>query len=81
MRAIVAALLLSAVAVCGPAGANPFAPQAAGKTLPPAPPPPALPEEPLVCPADVRQCADGAYVGRNPSLDCAFDACPGNGKQ
>jgi len=28
------------------------------------------------CPADVRTCADGTFVSRNPDLDCDFDLCP-----
>ena len=29
---------------------------------------------------DVRQCADGSYVSRNPAQHCAFDLCPGERK-
>jgi hypothetical protein len=72
-------VVLLALAACSSAWADPAAKP--GRTLPPAPPPPPLPDVPLVCPTDVRQCADGAYVGRSPSLDCAFVACPGDSKQ
>lgn len=30
----------------------------------------------VMCPADVKQCPDGSYVGRNPAAGCAFFACP-----
>jgi len=28
------------------------------------------------CPTDTKKCADGSYVTRNPSLNCAFNFCP-----
>ncbi len=28
-----------------------------------------------ICPADVKQCADGSYVKRNPEKKCEFDKC------
>ena len=60
-------------------GAGDRVPPAASdpRALPEAPPPPALPDEPGVCPADVKQCADGSFVSRIPARDCAFAACPG----
>ena len=33
-------------------------------------------EEPLVCAADVKECADGSFVSRNPELGCDFNPCP-----
>ncbi|MDP1929421.1 MAG: hypothetical protein Q8K62_13030 [Thiobacillus sp.] len=44
--------------------------------LPEAPPPPPIADERMVCPLDVRLCADGSYVSRT-SAGCAFAACPG----
>ncbi|WP_026177440.1 hypothetical protein [Thiobacillus denitrificans] len=80
-RALAAAVLLFTLNGCGLAGADPAAKPAsqpaAGKPLPPAPPPPPLPDKAGACAADVKQCADGSYVSRNPDNDCAFDACPG----
>jgi len=29
-----------------------------------------------VCAADVKQCADGSFVSRDPTNDCQFKACP-----
>ena len=81
MRALAAAVLLFTLSGCGLAGADPAAKPAprpaAGKPLPPAPPPPPLLDADGACAADVKQCADGSYVGRNPDKGCAFDACPG----
>lgn len=73
MRALAAMALLLAVAGCGASQLTP--PHT--RELPPAPPPPALPRDTIVCPADVRQCPDGRFVSRNPARGCAFDACPG----
>jgi len=77
-------VLLFTLSGCGLTGADPAARpasrSAAGKPLPPvppAPPPPPLPDAGGACAADVKQCADGSYVGRNPDNGCAFDACPG----
>ncbi len=78
MRALAAAVLLFTLSGCGLAGADPAAKPAprpaAAKPLPPAPP---LPDAGGACAADVKQCADGSYVGRNPDKGCVFDACPG----
>ena len=84
-KALVAAVLLVALSACGSVGTDPSAKPAskggAGKTLPFAPPPPAISEaEGLACAADVKQCPDGSTVSRNPAQDCAFNACPGAGK-
>lgn len=42
--------------------------------------PPKAPMQPIggtkVCPADVRQCSDGSWVGRDPRRNCAFRSCP-----
>ncbi|MCL5059745.1 MAG: hypothetical protein M1449_04030 [Candidatus Thermoplasmatota archaeon] len=78
MRALVAAMLLASLAACGSGGVDPAAPRpAAGKPLPFAPPPPPMPEEGIVCAADVGECPDGSFISRNPVKGCAFDACPG----
>jgi hypothetical protein len=71
IRALAATALLLTLAACGttpPAGT--------GKSAPVGPPPPPLPDDPVVCATDVRQCADGSFVSRNPDNGCAFDACP-----
>jgi len=83
MKALAAVLLL-ALGACSSGGAEPVvkpaAPPKAGKPSPYAPPPPPMPGDPIVCPADVRQCPDGRFVSRNPANGCAFDACPGASK-
>ena len=33
-------------------------------------------EDPVFCTADVKQCADGSFVSRDPENGCAFDPCP-----
>jgi hypothetical protein len=79
MRTLAAAVLLFTLSACGAVGDA--SKSAAGKALPPAPPPPAMPDDAIVCPADVEQCPDGSYVSRNPANRCAFDPCPGESKQ
>ena len=84
-KAQIAAALLVTLSACGSVGAESSAKSAskggAGKTLPFAPPPPAISEaEGLACAADVKQCPDGSTVSRNPAQDCAFNACPVAGK-
>jgi hypothetical protein len=34
------------------------------------------PDEQLACTEEAMECPDGSFVGRNPSNNCAFDACP-----
>ena len=84
MKALVAAMLLASLAACSSGGAEPTvkpaAPAKADKPSPYAPPPPPMPEEGIVCPADVRLCPDGNFVSRNPASGCAFDPCPGASK-
>ncbi len=82
MKILLVPLLLFSLAACQSTGADTAVKPApkAGKTLPPAPPPPGLQEDRIVCPADVRLCADGSYVSRNPDKACAFNPCPGDGK-
>lgn len=79
-----AALLLLALTACNSTGADadarPAPKPAAGKTLPAAPPPPPIQEEAGSCAADVRQCADGSFVSRNPTHNCAFNPCPGEAR-
>jgi len=79
MKTLVAVLLMAMLGACSSGGAEPAVPPKAGKPLPYAPPPPPMPEEGIVCPADVMQCPDGRFVSRNPARGCAFDACPGTG--
>lgn len=77
IRRLAGAAVLVALGACGTTGT--LATPAGGtrtETLPPAPPPPPLPEHTVACAADVKQCADGSFVSRNPARDCAFDACP-----
>jgi hypothetical protein len=31
---------------------------------------------PVVCPLDLRRCADGTFVSRDPEANCQFRACP-----
>ena len=80
MRTLVAMLLLATLGACSSGGAEPVAPPKAGKLSPYAPPPPPMPEEGIVCPADVMQCPDGSFVSRSPARGCAFDACPSASK-
>ena len=81
MKVLVAAVMLLSLAGCGSTGADtpkPARTPASGKAaLPIAPPPPLLADDPIVCTADVKQCADGSYVSRNPNKGCAFARCPG----
>jgi len=73
--------MLLSLAACSAAGTDtqkPARTPASGKAaLPPAPPPPPLADDRIVCTADVKQCADGSYVSRNPAKNCAFKPCPG----
>ena len=32
------------------------------------------------CTADVKECADGSYIGRDPENNCKFEKCP-NGEK
>ncbi|MGB9128870.1 MAG: hypothetical protein WCB97_04415 [Thiobacillus sp.] len=84
MRTLVALLLLATLGACSSGGAEPVVPPVAlpkaGKLSPYAPPPPPMPEEGIVCPADVMQCPDGSFVSRSPARGCAFDACPSASK-
>jgi hypothetical protein len=32
--------------------------------------------EQVVCTADVQECADGSFVGRDPLNNCEFKECP-----
>jgi hypothetical protein len=79
MKTLAAVLLLAVLSACGSGGVDPATPRPA-KDLPYAPPPPPLPAEGVMCPADVRQCPDGSFVSRSPDNGCAFKACPGASK-
>lgn len=85
IKTLTAALLLLTLAACNSngvaSGTQPAAKHATGKTLPAAPPPPQVQEEAASCIADVKQCADGSFVSRNPTNNCAFNPCPGEGKK
>lgn len=35
-----------------------------------------VPDEPVDCPADAKQCPDGSFVGRDGSRGCDFKPCP-----
>ena len=74
-KALAAALLLLMLAACG--NGSTFSPQPVAGKLAPVGPPPPMPDDPIVCPADVKQCPGSSYVSRNPANGCAFDACPG----
>jgi len=76
IKFLAAASLLLMLGACSTIPVQP----AAGKPSPAAPPPPPMPDDSIVCPADVRQCPDGSYVSRNPATGCAFEPCPGAGK-
>ncbi len=81
MKRLVAVLLLATLGACSSGGADTVVQPAnspqAGKPLPAAPPPPPMPEEGIMCPADVRLCPDGSTVSRDPAKACAFKPCPG----
>ena len=83
MRALGITLLMLALTGCGSASEaarQPAPAQDAVSSVPaaPVPPPPPIPEEDaIVCPADVKLCADGSYVARSPAKRCEFDPCPG----
>ena len=81
MNRLVAVLLLATLGACSSGSADtvarPADPPKAGKPLPAVPPPPPMPEEGGVCPADVRLCPDGSAVSRDPAKACAFKPCPG----
>lgn len=59
------------------AGCQSPAPAKSGKPSPAGPPPPPMTAEsdPVMCPADVRTCADGSHVSRS-GPRCEFAACP-----
>jgi hypothetical protein len=40
-----------------------------------------MPDEGIVCAADVKQCPDGSTVSRDPARGCAFNPCPGERTQ
>ncbi|MEQ1663145.1 MAG: hypothetical protein ABL877_10675 [Thiobacillus sp.] len=63
-------LALSACSADQPAGA----PAATTKKVEPPPPPP-FAGDGIVCPQDVKQCADGSFVART-GPKCEFVACP-----
>jgi hypothetical protein len=72
-RALVAGMLLLMLSACGTTFPQPVS----SKPSPPGPPPPPMPEDTILCAADVRLCPDGSTVSRNPAKGCAFNACPG----
>lgn len=76
IRTLATAGVLLTLTACGalPAQSNAHA---NGKPVPAGPPPPPMPDSPLVCPTDVRLCPDGRTVNRSPASECEFDACPG----
>jgi predicted small lipoprotein YifL len=78
MRSLAAVALLLVLGACG-AGSPLSGPPDAGRRLPVAPPPPTV-EEPIVCPEDVKACADGSFVSRDPARRCVFRPCPGESK-
>ncbi|HSJ80615.1 MAG TPA: hypothetical protein VK910_05305 [Thiobacillus sp.] len=77
IRLLAAASLLLMLGACSPLPAPP----AAGKPSPAGPPPPPMPDDRIVCPADVKLCPDGSYVSRDPTRGCAFNPCPGERPQ
>ncbi|MDQ1316014.1 MAG: hypothetical protein QG662_2123 [Pseudomonadota bacterium] len=72
-RALVAGMMLLMLSACGATAPQPVS----GKPSPAGPPPPPMPEDAILCTADVRLCPDGSTVSRNPAKGCAFNACPG----
>jgi hypothetical protein len=72
---LAAAALLLALAACGTPSVQPLAHK---KPAPAGPPPPPMPDTPLVCPTETRLCPDGRSVGRDPANECEFAACPVN---
>lgn len=77
IRALAAGGLLLILTACDTLPAQPHA-QGSRKPAPAGPPPPPMPDGPLVCPADVKLCSDGRYVSRSPAKECEFDACSGD---
>ena len=77
IRTFVAAGLLLILAACDTLPAQSHA-QGGRKPAPAGPPPPPMPDGPLVCPTDVKLCPDGRYVHRSPDRECEFDTCPGD---
>jgi len=77
MKALIGMVCLLALGACN---AGTTAPSPSRPPLPAAPPPP-MPDEVGLCPADVNQCTDGSYVSRNPARGCAFNPCPGEGNK
>ena len=74
-KALAAAVLLLTLAACGTPSVQSLTHK---KPVPVGPPPPSMPDTPLVCPTDVQLCPDGHPVRRNPAAECEFDACSGN---
>lgn len=69
-----AALLLATSLMLALSACSADQPVAASKKVEPPPPPP-LASEGIVCPQDVKQCADGSFVART-GPKCQFAACP-----
>ncbi|MDP2266163.1 MAG: hypothetical protein Q8J70_06380 [Thiobacillus sp.] len=72
-----AALAITLAACSAPDTLKPVRSSGGKVALPPAPPPPLVAEDPILCPADVKACLDGSFVSRNPNKGCAFARCPG----
>ncbi len=74
-RGIALAVLLALAGCQGPAPAKSGKPSPAG----PPPPPMAAEDSQVMCPADVKICADGSTVSRT-GPRCEFAACPAEKK-
>jgi len=77
IKFLVAASLLLMLVACSPIPVQ----TVARKPSPAGPPPPPMPDDGIVCAADVKLCPDGSTVSRNPARGCAFNPCLGAGTQ
>ena len=82
IKVLAAAALAITLAACSvPESPKPVRSSAGKVALPPAPPPPLVADDPIMCTADVKTCPDGSFVSRNPNKGCAFAPCPGATQQ
>ncbi|MGV8992294.1 MAG: hypothetical protein ACOH1Q_12920 [Thiobacillus sp.] len=72
-----AALAITLAACSAPDTPKPVRSSGGKVALPPAPPPPLVADDRIMCTADVKACSDGSFVSRNANKGCAFARCPG----